>query len=211
MLFAPNSDCSRVATVENRSPSSDHGLSDAIMAVAEAVAHDEGAVLVERRARRTGPVARSVSRSGHSDNRSRAPRQRESARGILGCGGVRGFVCRHQELLSGWDAWMHLGKALKNHNRSVMASQHRFSRGSRPRVPLNRRVRDYDPLPNPAELPWGQASGFSLGATETCVHANVCFAAKAELAQPGHVVVPPFLKRIEATPEAGEGSPVNFS
>jgi hypothetical protein len=77
-----------------------------------------------------------------------------------------------------------LGKLRRTHNRSVMANQHRFSRGGRPRVPLNRRVRAYDLLPNLAELLWGQAPGFSWGATETCVHANYRLAAKAEVRPP---------------------------
>ena len=65
-----------------------------------------------------------------------------------------------------------------------MANQHRFSRGGRPRVPLNRRMRAYDPLPNLAELLWGQAPGFSWGPTETCVHANFRLEAKAEVRPP---------------------------
>src|SRR5215211_2968428 len=56
----------------------DHGLSGAIVAASDSVADDKRAVLVERGARRTSPVAGSVSRSRHGDNGSRTPRQRES-------------------------------------------------------------------------------------------------------------------------------------
>jgi hypothetical protein len=58
-------------------------------------------VLVEHRTRRTSPVSGSLSRSRYSDNGSRSPLQRESARGGLRSGFVGGFVCGHSNLLSG--------------------------------------------------------------------------------------------------------------
>jgi hypothetical protein len=70
MLFAPNSDCSRVATVEPLAVlrARNHGLSDTIVALADTVADDERAFLVERRARSTSPVTGSVSWSRYRDN-----------------------------------------------------------------------------------------------------------------------------------------------
>src|SRR5215207_2100676 len=84
----------------------DHGLSDAIVALAEAVADDERAVLVERSTRRTGPVAGSVSRGSYSDDGSCGPRQRKIAQRVWRSGGVRGLVSCHSGLLSSRGVWM---------------------------------------------------------------------------------------------------------